>query len=156
MPRYDNLLRESPVPVYDAELPEELKGFYIETRQRKLILLDKHKIKTRAEKACILAEELGHYHTTVGDITDQSIAAHRKQERRARIWAHEKLIPLTAIIEAHKSGIRSRYEFAEHLQVTEEFLEEALRRYQEKYGLQTKVGRYTVSFDPLGVIEFFE
>ena len=29
-------------------------------------------ISTQAEKSCVLAEELGHHYTTVGDILDQS------------------------------------------------------------------------------------
>ena len=42
---------------------------------------------TDIEKSCVLAEELGHYYTTVGDILDQSDDGNRKQERRARLWA---------------------------------------------------------------------
>lgn len=40
----------------------------------------------QAEKACILAEELGHYYTTTGNILDQTNISNRKQERRARLW----------------------------------------------------------------------
>lgn len=157
MVKYEYLLRESPVPVHDdVELPGGLKGLYLETKSAKIILLDKYKIVRRAEKACVLAEEIGHHYTTAGDITDQSITAHRKQEHRARVWAHEKLVPLSTIIEAHKAGIRSRYEFAEYLSVTEEFLSEAINRYTERYGVLTRFGKYTISFDPLGVIEFFD
>ncbi len=39
-------------------------------------------IETFSEMACVLAEELGHYYTTVGNILDQSKAENRKQERR--------------------------------------------------------------------------
>ena len=38
-----------------------------------------------SEKTCVLAEELGHYYTTVGDIMDQTDVSNRKQERRARV-----------------------------------------------------------------------
>ena len=41
-------------------------------------------IETTVESRCILAEELGHYYTTVGDITDQSKIENRKQELKAR------------------------------------------------------------------------
>ena len=41
-------------------------------------------IPSQRRKACVLAEELGHYFTTGGDIMDQSCAGARKQERRAR------------------------------------------------------------------------
>ena len=42
-------------------------------------------IDTEIEKSCVLAEELGHYYTTVGDIMDQTDVSNRKQERRARV-----------------------------------------------------------------------
>jgi hypothetical protein len=157
LPLYDRLLREAPVSVHDdADLPEPLKGCYVETKKRKLILLDKHRIKSRAEKACILAEEIGHYYTTAGDITDQTDLVNRKQELRVHTWAFEKLVPLEAIVEAHKHGIRSRHEFAEHLQITEDFLDRAIKRYQAKYGLFKTCGEFTICFEPLGVIELSE
>src|SRR5690606_38194170 len=106
--------------------------------------------------ACILAEELGHYHTTAGDITDQTSISNRKQERRARVWAYERLIPLSSIVRAHKAGIHCRHDFAEFLHVTEDFLDAAIRRYREKYGISVKINGYTICFDPLGVVEFFE
>ncbi|HZG76098.1 MAG TPA: ImmA/IrrE family metallo-endopeptidase [Paenibacillus sp.] len=161
MTLYDNLLREVPIPVNDdADIPGPRKGLYIDmsmnSRRVKAILLDPKKIRTRTEKRCVLAEELGHHYTTYGDIEDQTILTNRKLERRARIWAHEKLVPLTSIVDAHKAGIRNRHEFADYLQVTEEFLDEALRRYQEKYGLCKQIDKYTIVFEPLGVAQFFD
>ncbi|HZG83873.1 ImmA/IrrE family metallo-endopeptidase [Paenibacillus sp.] len=157
MPNYDKLLHEAPIPVYDAaDLPANLKGLYVETKAKKVILLDKRRIRSRVERTCILAEELGHYYKTSGNIIDQAKLENRKQELLARSWAYEKLVPLSAIIEAHKAGIRNRYEFAERLQVTEEFLMEAIKRYTEKYGLYKKMGKFTISFEPLGVVEMFE
>lgn len=49
---------------------------------------------TSTEKGCVLAEELGHHYTTVGNILDQSAAMNRKQEYRARLWAYNKLVGL--------------------------------------------------------------
>ena len=50
------------------------------------------------EKNCILAEELGHYHTSFGNILNQTIISNRKQEHIARLWAYDKLIGLPGII----------------------------------------------------------
>lgn len=110
-------------------------------------------IETSAERACILAEELGHHFTAVGDILDQSDASNRKQELRGRIWAYNRLIGLTGIIRAYKAGCRNRYEVAELLQVSEDTLQEALDHYREKYGLCTQIDNYVVYFEPLGVVE---
>ena len=60
-------------------------------------------VRQSTKRACVLAEELGHYHTTVGDIIDQSSDANRKQELRARLWSYNKLIGLHGIISCHKA-----------------------------------------------------
>lgn len=75
----------------------------------------------------MLAEELGHYYTTVGNILDKKKTINRKLERRARAWAYQKLTPLDKLIQAHNEGIRTRYEMAEYLGVTERFLEATIR-----------------------------
>lgn len=108
------------------------------------------------EKACVLAEELGHYYTSSGNILDQSNPENRKQERRARMWAYRKAFDLVDLVSACKYGCRNRYEIAEHLGVTEEFLQEALDTYREKYGMYRKVDNYIVYFDPLGILEVYE
>lgn len=113
-------------------------------------------ILINAEKTCILAEELGHHFKTAGNILDQTKIENRQQENRARGWAYEKLVPLKSIVQAHKQGIKNRFELAEFLGVTEEFLDAAINRYIEKYGLLASVGNYSVIFEPLGVLELFE
>lgn len=111
-------------------------------------------IPTLAQKASVLAEELGHYHTTVGDILDQADTSNRKQERRARLWAYDKMIGLAGIIKGYEAGCQSRYELAECLGVTEEFLQEAIDCYKEKHGSYTEIGDYIILFEPaLAVIE---
>ena len=111
-------------------------------------------IPTSAEKACVLAEELGHHYTTIGDILDQGNAANRKQEQQARLWAYNKQIGLMGIIEAYKAGCQSNYEAAEYLNVTEEFLRNAIERYKSKYGLYATVDNYIVYFEPcIAVLE---
>ncbi|WP_311846106.1 ImmA/IrrE family metallo-endopeptidase, partial [Paenibacillus larvae] len=113
-------------------------------------------IVTTVEKKCILVEELGHHYTTAGNILKQSDITNRKQELQARTWGYKKVICLGSIIQAHKIGIQNRYELADYLGVTEEFLDAALKRYQEIYGLYVTIGDYTVCFEPLGVKELFE
>ena len=106
------------------------------------------------EKSCILAEELGHHYTTVGNILDQSSVSNRKQELRARMWAYNKLIGLLGIVKSYEHGGRSLYDMAEYLEVTEEFLKDALERYRQKYGMYTVVDNYIIYFEPgLGVVK---
>ena len=105
-------------------------------------------IDTTTEKACVLAEELGHHYTTVGNILDLEDPANRKQERRARLWGYDKLIGLSGIINAYEAGCRSSYEIADYLGVTEEYLQECIGAYREKYGTGATVGEYYVMFEP--------
>ena len=89
---------------------------------------------TTVKKACILAEELGHHYTTVGNILDQSDVSNRKQEAKARLWSYEKMIGFDGLIRAFEAGCRNRYEIAEFLDVTEEFLQEAVDRWTRTNG----------------------
>ncbi len=125
-----------------------IKGLYSDS----VIALNKD-LSTSAEKACVLAEELGHYYTTTGNILEQSDTMNRKQEYRARLVAYNKMIGLCGIIDAYKRGCRNRYEIADYLGVPEEFLLETLNAYKSKYGLCTTVDNYIVYFEPLGVLE---
>lgn len=105
-------------------------------------------LSTSVEKACVLAEELGHHYTTYGNILDQSDTSNRKQELRARAWAYNKQIGLLGLIRSYEHGCRNRFEIAEYLEVTEEVLEECLSFYQNKYGVCTNVDNYVVYFIP--------
>lgn len=109
---------------------------------------------TITEKKCTLGEELGHYYTTVGNIIVLESVQNRKQERQARKWAYEKLIPLKSLITASAEGCANLYELAEYLDVTEAFLKEALIYYQGKYGLYTEVDNYCIYFSPLTVCKY--
>ena len=80
-------------------------------------------------KACILAEEVGHYETSSGNILDQTDTGNRKQELTARKWAYNKVVPEEKISEAISAGYTEVWEIADHLDVDEQFLREALKYY---------------------------
>lgn len=105
-------------------------------------------IPTLKKKADVLAEELGHYHTTVGDIIDQDSVESRKQERIARLWAYNKRIGLEGIIKAFEHHCESQYEIAEYLDVSEDTLAEALEYYRQIYGTGVWVKDYHIQFEP--------
>ena len=103
---------------------------------------------TIPEKTCALAEELGHHETSVGNILDMTSAVNRKQERQARLWAYNKQIGLIGLVRAFEHGCQNRFEIAEYLEVTEEFLEECIECYRKKYGICKRVDNYVVYFIP--------
>ena len=107
-----------------------------------------------SEKKCVLAEELGHHHTSVVNILNMEDLSNRKQERQARLWGYNKLIGLTGIVNAFESGCQSAYEASEFLEVTVEYLQECIDCYRDKYGICTEIGNYIIYFIPnLAVME---
>lgn len=125
-----------------------LKGLYVDGN------IAIHKSMSDTEKSCVLAEELGHHYTTFGNILDMKDAKNRKQEQQARLWAYNKQVGLAGLVKAYNRGCRCRTEVAEYLDVTEEFLAEAINCYRGKYGMCTKVDNYVIFFEPcLAVME---
>lgn len=159
MNKYEILLKETEglnlIIDDEADLTHKLKGLYVEKNEGCIVLLNK-KLESSNLKRCILAEELGHYYTSQGNILDQSKVANRKQEKRARAWAYEKLVSIDNLIKAYQARITTRYDLAEYIGVTELFLEDAIKYYNQKYGKFIKVDRFTVYFDPLGIMESFD
>lgn len=127
-------IKERPFKTYDGRL----KGKDIYLR----------KDMNTTEKTCVLAEEMGHHYTTVGNILNMESIQNRKQERQARLHGYNRLIGLAGLIEAYEHGCRNRYEIAEFLEVTDEFLEECIECYRDKYGIYTTVDNYIIYFIP--------
>lgn len=127
-------IKERPFKTYDGRL----KGKDIYLR----------KDMNTTEKSCVLAEELGHYYTTVGNILDINVSENRKQERQARLWGYNRSIGLLGLIRAYEHGCKDKYEIAEYLDVTEEYLENCINCYQDKYGEYKTVDNYTIYFIP--------
>lgn len=112
------------------------------------VALNKRKLTTTKEKDCKLAEERGHFHTTVGNILDLSKAENRKQELKARLWAYNEKIGLSGLISAYERGYQTPEEVAEYLNVTESFLSDALECYRQKYGVDVWMDNYRIQFEP--------
>ena len=146
MNRFETLLNESEsknLLIIEKDFKSNAKGL---CKGNKIGL--NTNIETTKEKTCILAEEVGHYETTVGDILNQRIAENRKQEFQARMYAYNKLIGLQGIIDCYEYGCNNVHEIAEYLEVTERFVIDALEAYEKKYGIQTKYKDYIVRFNP--------
>lgn len=141
----DLAVKEQPLTVHDGLI-----------RGRRIAI--RKSIETQAEKSCVLAEELGHYFTSFGNILNMDEIQNRKQELRVRLSGYDMQIGLIGIIECYKHHCRSLYEMAEYLQVTEEYLQEALECYSRKYGENlVTIDNYAIRFVPsLQVIEFWK
>lgn len=132
------------VKVHDYYLGEEsLAGLYINGH-----VAINTSVKSLRKRTCVIAEELGHHCTSSGNILDQNDIRTQKQEHKARLWGYNESIGLIGIVEAFNHGCHNLYEMAEYLDVTEEFLNDALTAYKDKYGVYTIVDNYAIYFIP--------
>ena len=143
------LIEAKNIELVKEKIPlKNIKGLYFDN-----IIVLNSKINTEVEKKCVLAEELGHYETSSGNILAQNKIINLKQESKARGWAVDELIKVEDFIKAFDAGVRNRFELAEYLEVTEEFIELALDHFRKRHGEFHNIGDYTIFFNPLGVLK---
>lgn len=107
-----------------------------------------HSSLNTAQTADTLAKELEHHYTSYGNILNQHDTLCRKQEHLARLRAYDRRIGLSGIIEGYRKHCHNLHELSECLEVSEEFLQEALECYRAKYGCYTEQDGYVIMFEP--------
>jgi hypothetical protein len=127
MTKYEKLLQEAHdynLSIFETPLTQEgfIKGSVIKINKKMPTIF----------KRCALAEEIGHARMSVGDILDMTNINNLQQERRARAWAYEKIVLMADVRFAIMHGYTEVWDIAEYLEVTEEFLCEAIAHYQRK------------------------
>lgn len=129
---YEDLLREcdaNNLVVIETQLSSHM-GLIDEN----LILINKD--SDELTKKCVLAEEMGHWFTTYGDILNQYDVREVKQEKLARRWAFEKLLSFETIVCALSKCNGDCYDASELLDVTKDFLMQALACFIRKQGIE--------------------
>ena len=121
---------------------KRLKGIYLAEKDNKVIGISSQ-IISENEKICILTEELAHEELSVGNISDDT-----KAENIARFKSYDKLVGLHGLVSAYQNYCGSIYEIADYLNVTYDFLKEAINAYEKRYGVSTKYKNYTITFKP--------
>lgn len=91
-------------------------------------------IENEIEKKCVLAEEIGHYIkgisiTNLNDTDNTNLSLRSRNEFRAKKWAIQKLIPLNKFKRFISRNL-SKYEIADELNVTVDFVEKAYELYE--------------------------
>ncbi|MCR1157306.1 ImmA/IrrE family metallo-endopeptidase [Clostridium botulinum] len=149
---YEDLLvyaQNKGLNIKEKKLKFNFKGLYKNSR-----ILINSDIDTDIERKCILIEEIGHHETSFGNIIDYNNLNSKKQELRARRWANEKLIEIKDLICAYNYGVKNKYELADFLGVTEEFLNDTIINYRKKYGICYQIESYLIYFEPnLGILK---
>ena len=113
--------REIPVPGMSAAYIKTETGEHIVIRQD----------GTQAERACWLAEELGHHYTGSDRRLHYTAVDDWRAEAKARKWAHDRLLSPEAIRTAARNT-DDIYEIAFTLNVSVEFLRESIDWYMAR------------------------
>lgn len=87
---------------------------------------------TNCEKHEVLSEEIGHYKTTFGNITNLDDVRNLKQEIKARDTSIQEICSINNIIKCIKRGARDKYEIAEMLCVSNELFGNAIKYHTRK------------------------
>ena len=93
------------------------------------IAIDPSQTSTNAAERVCLAHELGHCQTDSFYNIYAPLDNRGKHERKADIWAINKLIPKKELVKAIKKGHREISELAEYFSVTEDFMRKAFEIY---------------------------
>lgn len=133
MNRFEELENEASslgIDVIDIDIPvQEMNAAYLNLHGVERIILRNG--GTVRERACWIAEELGHYHTGRNRYVHYHSVDDWRAEARARRWAHMRLLTPDAIYTAARNT-DDIYEIAEALDVSVEFLRESIDDFQAK------------------------
>ncbi len=130
---YD-LAEKEKIKIYDWHI-EDAYGAFINIDKINAIALNYNKIGTYVEEKCVLAEEIGHYYydATYSPYC-QDMQLITKQERKAKKFAYNVLVPFENLRKAILSGKTSILSLAEYFDVTAQFMSNCIALYLEKYG----------------------
>lgn len=113
-----------------SKLPEPVLGYYTYDGGYYIILINESIKNNERLYRTVLAEEIGHYRTTIGDLTPRKYMCYRdrihidKYELMALKWATNFLVPTEELLEVIKNSVStSLNELADYFFVTKEFID---------------------------------
>lgn len=81
-----------------------------------------------------LAEEIGHWQTTAGDITETNTLYDQRQETEARQAGYMMIVGLDGLIECFNKGITTPWDLSDYFECSIDYIWSALNTYKVKYG----------------------
>ncbi|OTP12510.1 hypothetical protein A5844_000743 [Enterococcus sp. 10A9_DIV0425] len=135
---------------YETEMPDRQKGLYIDN----VVYLNPH--QSLKEMTDTVAEEIGHYLTTVGDIIAQDTNEKRKQEQKARDVGVTLVVAPQDFIDCYKERFKCIWECADFLGITKKTLENAIAIYSKMYEFGLEYKNYKIFFRPNGTVSVIE
>lgn len=122
------------------DMPKDLGGYVYNNE----IGIDSN--RNLQEQYEILQEEIAHYDTSVGDITDYDDHQSMKQEKLARSVAMERTVNLDGLIHCFYAGLWSLVDVADYFGVTTKYVLAAINNYRVKRGLVFRYKNYYFDF----------
>ena len=116
------------ITVHEEQEPG-IDALYLEVNGEEHIML-RH-TGTAAERACWLAEEIGHHHNKPARVLRYDTVDDWRAEAKARRWAHDRMLSVDAIRTA-AANTDDEYEIADALGVSVQFLREAVDDYMAR------------------------
>jgi len=127
------LCKELNINLSHASLPPTMDGFYHSDGCVSIIVIDEKLVNDPVLYRSTLAEELGHYFTTVGNRAPVKFMTYAERndydrcELRAIRWASNFLIKTDYLLEAFRNGSMKHYgDIQDHFKVTEAIAKEKL------------------------------
>ncbi|MDF2546096.1 MAG: peptidase [Anaerosolibacter sp.] len=127
--KLENIISKCGIILEFRTLPDSTLGYYFFDGNYYMILIDDRIRNLEKLYRTVLAEEIGHYRTTIGDITPRKYMCYGdrlevdKKEVAALRWAVDFLIPTEMLLDAIKNKfVRNLSEMADHFVVTEQFV----------------------------------
>lgn len=125
----ENLIQEYGIIKSFAPLPSPVLGHYCYDGRYNIILINEKIRHQERLYRTVLSEELGHYKTSVGDLTPLKFMNYQnkilinKKELLALKWATEFLIPTGDLVDLlRRELVASLEELSNYYQVTEKFM----------------------------------
>lgn len=132
--------------IFDNSMPDGHLGLYIDNH----IYLNPR--QSMPKLTGTVGEEIGHYLTSVGDITVLDTNEKRKQERKARDVGSTLVVTPYDIIDCFEDGCKTTLECANFLQVTHQTFKDAISYYARRFnGIKTE-NNYTILFNQDGTV----
>jgi len=142
--RYEQLMDQYPGLIFeeDENMPPKLPGVIVDN------FITINKKRSIYEKHFILAEEIGHYLTTAGNITKLNTVPKIKAEVVARRWGYEKIISLDDLVSCFEKNHLTAEDVAHDFEIEIKALKIILDHYFDKYGPSVQHKGYIINFDP--------
>ena len=103
---------------------------------------------TESEKIEVLSEEIGHFKTTFGNISDLSNIKNSKLEKIARREGYKIFAKPSLLIDAVKNGATADYEIADYLNVSTAILLDVVEDLKQQYGIRITIRNYYIYLEP--------